>query len=346
MRGVYKMFTKYLRSVVDGNFLTQAEAYHAAEMLLHDTIPDIQKAAFLSVIRARKETYEELEGFVQAILDKAIHFESDIELLDTCGTGGDMLSTFNISTATALVVAACKVPVAKHGNRAVTGKVGSADVLEAMGVNITMSPDQARAMLDKVGITFLFAPHYHPILKQVASLRKHIGITTIFNFLGPIVNPLNPCYQVMGISEPSLQSPIATTLVNIGRKRAMVVNAENGMDEISPLGKTTVIEVDKQRTKTYTIDSTSLGLGNYSLDMIKGGSLATNIKIILQVLEGEKGAPKDVVTLNSAAALLVVGRVSSLSEGIKIAEEAIDNGDAREILSKMISFSKDGVIGC
>lgn len=340
------MFTKYLRNVMEGEYLTPSEAYHAAEMLLHDDISDPKKAAFLAVMRSRKETHEELKGFVQAILDKAIHIETDMEVLDTCGTGGDGLSTFNISTATALVVAACDVPVAKHGNRAVTGKVGSADVLEGMGVNIAMSPDKAKAMLDKVGITFLFAPNYHPILKQVSSLRKQIGIPTIFNFLGPIVNPINPSYQVMGISEPSLQASIATTLVDIGRKRAMVVNAENGMDEISPLGKTAVIEIDKENIKKYTIDSNSLGLRGYSLDMIKGGSLETNIKIILDVLTGKKGAPRDVVTLNSAAALLVAGKVSNLSIGIEMAEEAIDSGKAKEILANMISFSRDGVVTC
>lgn len=340
------MFTKYLRNVIEGEFLTPSEAYHAAELLLHDDISDIQKAAFLAVIRSRKETHDELKGFVEAILDKAVHIETNIEVLDTCGTGGDGLSTFNISTVTALVVAACDVPVAKHGNRAVTGKVGSADFLEAMGINIAMSPDEARTMLDKVGITFLFAPNYHPILKQVSSLRKQIGIPTIFNFLGPIVNPLNPSYQVMGISEPSLQNTIATTLLKIGRKRAMVVNAENGMDEISPLGKTSVIEIDKQNIKKYTIDSTSLGLKDCSLDMLKGGSLETNINIILNILAGKKGAPRDAVTLNSAAALLVAGKVANLAAGIKMAEEAIDSGKAKKVLSNMISFSRDGVVTC
>lgn len=338
------MFAKYLKSVMEGQFLNLFEAYHVAEILLNDSVSDAQKAAFLAVIRSRKETHEELKGFVQAILDKAVLVKTDMEVLDTCGTGGDGLSTFNISTATALVVAACGVPVAKHGNRAVTGKVGSADVLEALGVNIAMSPDEAKAMLEKVGITFLFAPNYHPILKQVSSLRKQIAIPTIFNFIGPIVNPSNPSYQVMGISEPGMQIPIATTLVNIGRKRAMVVTAENGMDEISPIGRTTVLEIENNNIKKYLLDPTFLGLGNYSLDMLKGGSLETNTKIILKVLAGEKGAPRDAVALNSAAALLVAGKVSSLAEGMAVAEEAIDSGKARKVLDQMISFSNDRVV--
>lgn len=339
-----KMFEKYLKSVVNGERLAKTEAYHAAKMLLHDNIPELKAAAFLSALRTRRETAEELSGFVEALLDEAIILEADANLLDTCGTGGDNLSTFNISTTTALVVASCDVKVAKHGNRAVTGKVGSADILEALGVNITMSPDLARKMLDEVGITFLFAPYYHPILKEIGPIRRNIGIPTIFNFLGPIVNPLNPDYQVMGIADSSLQATIAKTLQNIGRKRAMVVNAENGMDEISLIGKTKVYEINNSSISKYHIDPLALGFNYYSLDGIKGGELETNIRITLGVLNGNPGAPRDVVVLNSAAALLVSRKVSNLVDGIRLAEEAIDTGKAKNILTRMISYSRDEVL--
>jgi len=183
------MFDRYLKTVMGGGFLSAEEAYSTARMLLHDDIPEIKAAAFLSALRTRKERAEELNGFVQAIYEEAITIDSDFELLDIVGTGGDMLGTFNISTAAALVVASCGVPVAKHGNRAATSSVGSADVLEALGVNIQLSPDEARHLLDNVGITFLFAPNFHPILKKVGPLRRQIGIATIFNFLGPLLNP-------------------------------------------------------------------------------------------------------------------------------------------------------------
>ncbi len=337
------MFEKYLQTVVAGEYLSQNEAYQAAEMLLHANIPEIKAAAFLSALRTRKETASELSGFVQALLDEAILIDSDIELLDTCGTGGDNLATFNISTAAALVVASCGVPVAKHGNRAVTGKVGSADVLEALGVNIALTPDQARAMLDKVGITFLFAPHYHPILKKVSPLRKAIGIPTIFNFLGPIVNPLNPAYQVMGISDSGLQATIAATLAHLGRKKAMVVHAENGMDEISLCGKTSIYEINGKTTHSYTLDPLLFGFNYSSLAMIKGGSVAINTNIILNIINGEPGAPRDIVVLNAAAALTLAGKAENLSAGIKLAEIAIDSGQTSRLLAGMISFSRDGV---
>ncbi len=339
-----KMFAKYLTSVVNGSTLTENEAYQAAKMLLFDNIPLVKAAAFLAALRTRRETASELSGFVTALLEEAILLEANSKLIDTCGTGGDNLATFNISTTTALVVASCGVKVAKHGNRAVTSKVGSADILEALGVNIAMSPDLARRTLDEVGITFLFAPYYHPILKEVGSIRRNIGIPTIFNFLGPLVNPLNPDYQVMGVADPFLQASIAETLQNIGRKKAMVVNAEYGMDEISHIVKTNVYEISRNNIKNYTLDPAKFGINYHSLNTIQGGELKTNLRLTQEILEGQSGAPRDVVVLNAAAALLVAEKVATMTEGLALAKEAIDTGKTKAILAKLISYSRDGVL--
>jgi anthranilate phosphoribosyltransferase len=340
------MFDRYLKTVVEGEYLDLEEAYLTARMLLHENIPEIKAAAFLSALRTRKETADELSGFVQALYEEAVTIDSDEELIDTCGTGGDGLGTFNISTAAALVVASCGIPVAKHGNRAVTGSVGSADVLEALGVNIQLNPDEARQMLDKVGITFLFAPHYNPILKQMGPLRRGMGVATIFNFLGPLLNPCSLAYQVMGIADAGLQEAIGQTLLQLGRKRALVVCAQNGMDEISPVGTTRVFDVGVKQQQIYNINPTLLGLAPFGLETIRGGDKESNARIIDQVLQGTPGPHRQVVILNAAAALVAAERSSDLEEGMMMAAEAIDSGKSRAILQAMISYSRDKVIPC
>lgn len=340
------MFDRYLKTVVEGEYLDLEEAYLTARMLLHENIPEVKAAAFLSALRTRKETADELSGFVQALYEEAVTIDSDEELIDTCGTGGDGLGTFNISTAAALVVASCGIPVAKHGNRAVTGSVGSADVLEALGVNIRLDPDEARQMLDKVGITFLFAPHYHPILKQMGPLRRGMGVATIFNFLGPLLNPCSLAYQVMGIADAGLQEAIGQTLLQLGRKRALVVCAQNGMDEISPVGTTRVFDVGLKQQQIYNINPTLLGVAPFGLEAIRGGDKESNARIIDQVLQGTPGPHRQVVILNAAAALVAAERSSDLEEGMMMAAEAIDSGKSRAILQAMISYSRDKVIPC
>lgn len=340
------MFDRYLKSVVGGEALDASQAYQTARMLLHEDVPDVQAAAFLSALRTRKESPEELGGFVQALYEEAITIETDQELIDTCGTGGDGLGTFNISTAAALVVASCGVAVAKHGNRAATSKVGSADVLEALGVNIEMTPDQARELLNRVGISFFFAPYYHPILKRVGSLRRQIGIATIFNFLGPLLNPCRLSYQVMGIADADLQEAIARTLIQLGRKRALVVHAHNGMDEISPVGLTRVFEVRESVHSSYDINAQELGLPVCNLEALKGGDRETNARIVRRILEGTPGPHREAAILNAAAALQVAGRVDSLAEGMEMAAQAVDSGQTRKTLLAMISCSQDRVVPC
>jgi len=340
------MFNQYLQTVIRGEYLNTEEAYSSAKMLLHDNIRPVQAAAFLSALRTRKECAQELSGFVQAIYEEAVKIDVGMELLDTCGTGGDGLGTFNVSTIAAFVVAAAGIPVAKHGNKAVTGKVGSADVLEALGVNIMLGPDEARTLLEKVGITFLFAPYYHPILKEVGPLRREIGVATIFNFLGPLLNPCNLSYQVMGIADDSMQESIALTLSKLGRKRALVIHAENGMDEVSPSGKTRFYDVKDGEIARYDIDPVDLGLDPIPLDSILGGDISVNTRIFREVLDGAPGPFRDTVVLNAAAAIMTSGKVLDMKEGIQLAEELIDSGKAKKILLKMIQYSRDGVTLC
>ncbi len=338
------MFDRYLKSVVGGESLSHEEAYTTACMLLHDNIPEVKAAAFLSALRTRKEKASELSGFVQALYEEAVTIDSDDELLDTCGTGGDGLGTFNISTAAALVVASCGVAVAKHGNRAVTGSVGSADVLEALGVNIELSPDEARHMLDEVGITFLFAPHYHPILKQVGPLRRALGVTTIFNFLGPLLNPCRLSYQVMGIFDPDLQEAIGLTLNRLGRKRALVVYGDNGMDEINPAGITRVYDVSQVESSSYELEPGALGLSSIPLENLRGGDRDTNARIVRRLVAGELGITRQAVLLNAAAALMAAGKVPGMLEGLEMAAQAIDSGKTAAILRNMISYSQDRIL--
>lgn len=221
------MFGNYLKSVLNGNSLNAHEAYNTAQMLIHEQVPPTQAAAMLGALRIRKESFEELAGFVEAIYEEAVKIDVDQELIDTCGTGGDGLGTFNISTAAALIVASSGVAVAKHGNRAMSGTVGSADILEALGVNVQINPDHARRMLDKVGITFLFAPFYHPILKQVGALRREIGAATIFNFLGPLLNPCPLTYQVMGLADSSLQDATERLFSCLQKIRRIINRSSN-----------------------------------------------------------------------------------------------------------------------
>jgi len=340
------MFVSLLKKVIGGDSLTLNEAYESACLLLHGEVPTAQAAAFLAVLRSRKETNTELSGFVQALYQKAVTVDTGLQVLDTCGTGGDGMGTFNISTAASLVAAACGIPVAKHGNRAVTGKVGSADVLEAMGVNIQLSPDESRHMLDKVGITFLFAPNYHPILKQVGGLRLEMGVMTIFNFLGPLLNPFKPSFQVMGIADPDLLESVAQTSIITGRERVLIVHADNGMDEISPVGPTRIHDASSAGTNAYSFDPSSVGITPFPLELINGGDAETNAAIIKNVLCGRPGPHRDAVVLNAAAALLASGKAHDFNSGVLQAGEAIDSGRALKKLQHMIDFSRDGMKAC
>lgn len=340
------MFKDYLKKVLDGEILSEEESYHAAEYLLHDDIEEAKVAAFLAIIRSRKEDKQEIMGFIKALQEKAVKMECDHEVLDTCGTGGDGLATFNISTATAIIVASCGAHVAKHGNRAVSSKSGSADVLEALGCRVDLSPEESLAMLDKVGITFLFAPYYHPVMKKVATIRKNLGIPTIFNFLGPLLNPFSLSYQVMGVSDPVQQEVLAQSVALLGRKRALVIHAENGMDEISPIGRTKVYDIKGDKSNSYYIEAEDYGIKDCKIADISGKDAIANARLIYKLFEGKKGAARDTVLINAGAALFTAGKALDIGEGIMLAAEAIDKGRTMETLQQMIAYSRDGVKAC
>lgn len=340
------MFGQYLKTVLSGESLNSDQAYSTAQMLLRDEAPPAQAAALLGALRIRKESYEELNGFVTALYEESIKVETDLELIDTCGTGGDGLGTFNISTAAALITASCGVAVAKHGNRAMSSQVGSADVLEALGVDVQIQPDHARRMLEKVGITFLFAPNYHPVLKQVGPLRRELGVATIFNFLGPLLNPCPLTYQVLGLADASLQEAVARTLMERGRKKALVVHADNGMDEISPCSFTTIFEIEKTNTSVYRLHPEQAGTCLVSTESIRGGDAHANAKIIYAIAGGEPGPYQEAAVLNAGAALVAAGRARIIKEGVIIARESIAAGRVKSTLLNMISYSRDKVLAC
>ncbi len=335
------MFVNYLKRVIDGGQLSSSEAYEVINLLLTEEISENQVAAFFATLRMRRETGEELYGFASALLEKAIKYEGMEGLLDVVGTGGGGRSTFNISTATAIVCAACGVRVAKHGNRAVTSQTGSADVLEALGVRVDLNVDEARRALEEVGIAFLFAPNYHPAMKIFGPMRRSLGISTAFNFLGPLINPFYPSYQLLGISDPYMMEPMAAALSKLGRKQALVVHSLNGMDEISHVGITMMARVDKTGVHEEKLDPSHLGFSTTDLQGIDGGAAVDNAELIREIMAGKLGSAREVILINAAAALMIADKVKDLPAGVAMAAEAIDSGRATEKLSEMTLFARD-----
>ena len=318
---------------------------------------DPQIAALLVALHMKGETVEEIVGFAEAIRAAALplelhalelHADSVLDasgtgrdaLVDTCGTGGDTSGTFNISTATALVVAGAGVRVAKHGGRSVTSKCGSADVMEALGVNITLPPAQIAACLDEVGIAFLFAPAMHSAMKHVQTARRELRLRTVFNLLGPLTNPARATCQVVGVYSADLVETLAEALSMLGLRRALVVHGSDGLDEITITGPTRIAEVREGQVRSYEVTPEEFGLQRATLEDISGGDAARNATLIREVLSGKKSARRDVVVLNAAAALVAAGRADHLREGVPLAAKAIDSGAAEQKLGALIKFSK------
>jgi anthranilate phosphoribosyltransferase len=334
------MFNYYLQKVVKGENLSLDEMEQAMEMIMEGKVTHSQLSGFLVALHMKGETVEEITASAKVMKEKAtpIYIENG-ELMDTCGTGGDAKGTFNISTAVAFILAAAGVVVAKHGNRSVSSKSGSADVLESLGVNISLPPSSVERCLKEINIAFLFAQDFHKATKHAAVPRKELGIRTIFNVLGPLTNPANIKYQLMGIYDPKLVYPIAEVLNNLGVKRAMVVHGSEGIDEFSLSGKNKVAFLNKGKIEKLEISPEDLGLEKYSIQEIQGGSAEENKRIILNIFNGEMGPKRDVVVLNSAAGLYVANKVNSLEEGINFAQEIIDSGKAMKKLEEMIEFT-------
>jgi anthranilate phosphoribosyltransferase len=323
-----------LAAVVEGKRLSMDEAREAMGSVMDGDATPAQLAALLVALRMRGETVEELAGFAAAMRDRAVRVAAPAGAIDTCGTGGDKSGTFNISTAAALVVAAAGVPVAKHGNRAITSAAGSADVLEALGVRTDQTADEATEALRTFGFAFLFAPGYHPAMKHAGPTRREIGVRTAFNLIGPITNPAGASRQVVGVGDPAAAPKLAEVLRLLGSERALVVHGA-GLDELPLDGTGVLYDVTPAGVARSEVVAVELGLGAAPSEALAGGSPTENAALVEAVLAGETGPRRDVVLLNAAAGFLVAGRSAGLREGISAAAAAIDSGAARELLVRL-----------
>ncbi|NLL13424.1 MAG: anthranilate phosphoribosyltransferase [Fibrobacter sp.] len=330
-----------IKKVIAGNSLSIEESTRVFSDIMSGSATDAQIAALIVSLRMKGESVEEITGAASVMREKAtlVCPKNKENVIDTCGTGGDNLNTFNISTASAFVAAGAGATVAKHGNRSVSSKCGSADVLESLGVNISISPDKIRDCLDKVGIGFLFAVSLHKAMKYAIAPRKEIGVRTIFNILGPLTNPAMATSQLMGVFSPSLTETMALVLRNMGSRSAFVVHGLDSLDEISLSSPTQVSELKNGTVKTYTIQPEDFGLKRTPLSEIKGGDPSENAVIIRDVLNGKPGPQRDIVILNSAFALAAAGLVSDPKEGIELASKTIDSGDALRKLEELVNFT-------
>jgi anthranilate phosphoribosyltransferase len=332
-----------LEDLLKGQALLRAQAKQLMELWLNSEIPDSFSGAILAALRAKGVTAEELTGMAQVLQEasaSSVLTPAPNGTIDTCGTGGDGAGTFNISTSVAFVAAACGVPVAKHGGRSASGKVGSADVLEFLGVNLQAPPENIRAALDEVGITFLFAPGWHPAMKSVAPIRRELGVRTVFNLLGPLVNPLNPTGQVVGVYQESLLPVVAQTLRNLGRERGVVLFGLEGLDEAGLAAPTSVVRFHQDLFFSEQIEPSTLGIASAPPEAIAGGEgVEENAQIMRAVLQG-KGtqAQADVVALNTSAALLVAGKTDSWQAGYLQAKECLASGAPWEKLEALVGY--------
>jgi anthranilate phosphoribosyltransferase len=333
--------------------LSEKEASDVMTEIMSGEATEAQIASFITALRMKGETVEEITGFAKIMRKFAtpirVRTGLDIDrddinidtetILDTCGTGGDKTNTFNISTVTAFVIAACGISVAKHGNRSVSSACGSADVLESLGVNLDVKPEKVEECISKIGIGFLFAPSLHGAMKYAIGPRRQIGIRTVFNLLGPLTNPAGANTQVLGVYEDALVEVVANVLKNLGSRRAWVVRGNDGLDEITTTDLTKVAELKDGEVKIYSIKPEDFGIKRAKMEDIRGGNKEDNATIVKDILSGTKGPKRDVVLLNAGACLLVSGKAKDLKEGIKIAGEAIDSGKAKEKLEMLIKIT-------
>ena len=336
------MIKEAIVKIVSKEDLTYEEAYTVMNEIMSGETTPTQNAAFLASLStksARAETTDEIAGCAAAMREKATRVDAGDELFEIVGTGGDNAHSFNISTTSALVAAAGGMRVAKHGNRAASSKCGTADCLEALGVNIDQSPDKCRQLLDEAGMCFFFAQKYHTSMKYVGAIRKELGFRTVFNILGPLTNPGHPSMQLLGVYDEYLVQPLAQVLMNLGVKRGMVVYGQDKLDEISMSAPTTVCEFKDGWMKNYVITPEQFGLQRCMKQDLVGGSPAENAEITKAILAGEKGPKRDAVLMNAGAALYIGGKAESLAEGIRLAAELIDSGKATKTLEKLIAVS-------
>ena len=328
-----------IAKVVRCENLSEDEAAAAFEVIMRGDATPSQIAGFVVALRMKGETVEELTGFARTARAVATRIQVEGALLDTCGTGGDGLATFNISTLAAIVAAACGARVAKHGNRAASSMCGSADVLEQLGVKIDLAPEGVARCIDEAGIGFLFAPVFHPSFRFAGVPRRELGLRTVFNVLGPLCNPAGAKYQALGVADGAMATKMADVLQRLGVERAIVFHASDGMDELSVASPSFVIEIDGDR-KEYELDPAELGLKRAPLESMRGGGPEENARLAREVLGGAKGARRDVVLLNSAAALRAAGIAHDWRDGLGQAAEAIDSGRAGQVLQRWATISQ------
>lgn len=319
--------------------LSYEEAKAVMNEIMSGEASDVQKSAYLTALTMKGETIDEITGSAEEMRNHAVQLSHEGDVLEIVGTGGDKSDSFNISTTSSLVIASAGVPVAKHGNRAASSKSGAADVLESLGVNITISPQKSAELLQNIGICFLFAQSYHTAMKYVGPIRKELGIRTIFNILGPLANPASANLQVMGVYDESLVEPLAKVLSNLGVKRALVVYGQDRLDEISASAETSVCEVKDGTFKNYTISPEQFGLTRCKKEELTGGTPDENAVITKAVLAGEQGARRTAVVLNAGAGLYVAGKADSIEAGVRLAEELIDSGKAEKKLEEFVKYS-------
>ena len=337
------MIREAIAKIVNKQDLTYDEAYTVMNEIMSGETTPTQNAAFLAALStksARAETTSEIAGCAAAMRDHAVRVESDYDLFEIVGTGGDNAGSFNISTTSALVAAAGGMKVAKHGNRAASSKCGTADCLEALGVNIDQSPDKCRELLDKVGMCFFFAQKYHTSMKYVGAIRKELGFRTVFNILGPLTNPGSPKMQLLGVYDEYLVEPLAQVLIDLGVKRGMVVYGKDKLDEISMSAPTKVCEFKDGWFRSYTISPEDFGLTRCEKKELVGGTPAENAAITRAILGGESGPKRDAVLMNAGASLCIGGKADNMADGIKLAGEIIDSGKAFETLENFIKVSQ------
>ena len=333
------MIQSAIARAVQGDHLSQELARASMEQILAGEATPAQIGALAVALRMKGETPDEIAGMAEAMRGRVPPIRTRRSpLLDTCGTGGDNAGTFNISTTVAIVTAACGVAVAKHGNRAVSSRTGSADVLESLGVRIDLTPENAARSLDVLGITFLFAPNYHTALRHASGPRREIGVRTVFNVLGPLTNPAGAGRQLLGVFSDALVHPVAQVLQRLGSERAWVVHGRDGMDELTVFAPSHVAELANGALREFDVDPAELGLAHQERTGVAGGDAPTNAARVRAVLDGAKGAARDIVVLNTAAALVVAGVSADLRAGIATAAGAIDSGAARAKLAELRAF--------
>ncbi len=336
------MIRQAIEKIVNKGDLSYEEAYAVMNEIMSGESTATQNAAFLAALStksARAETTDEIAGCAAAMRDHATRVETGMELFEIVGTGGDNAHSFNISTTSALVAAAGGVKVAKHGNRAASSLCGTADCLEALGVNIRQSPDRCRELLKEVGICFFFAQEYHRSMKYVGAIRRELGFRTVFNILGPLTNPGSPCMQLLGVYDEYLVAPLAQVLINLGVKRGMVVYGQDKLDEISMSAPTTVCEIRDGWYRASVIQPEDFGFARCSRDALRGGSPEENARITRDILSGAQGPKRDAVLLNAGAALYIAGKAESMKAGTVLAAELIDSGKAAGTLRRFIELS-------